>query len=87
MALSDFHNGYTSGSLYSRYSLSLHSVRVAQKDVVSTKKNISRRSYVAHQNYVTHKKICSGNKKNISYQKRDSCCLNMFSVAQKKNSC
>ena len=70
MALSDFLNDYTSVSLYSRYSLCSHSVRVAQKPVtcctenyVVTKSNISHRSYVAHQNYVSHKKICCGNEK------------------------
>ena len=63
MALSDFLNGYTSVSLYSRYSLCSHSVLVAQKTVtcctenyVVTKGNISHRSYAAHQNYVSHKK-------------------------------
>ena len=70
MALSDFVNGYTSVSLYSRYSLSSHSVRVAQKNIalhkelfVSTKK-LFHIGCVAPENYVSRKKICCGNKKN-----------------------
>ena len=37
MVLSDFHNGYTSVSLYSQYSLTSHSVRVAEKNVLDKK--------------------------------------------------
>ena len=55
MALSNFLNSYTAVSLYSRYSLSSHSVRVAQKNVVLDKKlccdntkNTSHRSYVTY---------------------------------------
>ena len=95
MALSDFLNGYTSVSLYSRYSLCSHSVLVAQKTVtcctenyVVTKGNISHRSYAAHQSYASHKKICCGNKKN----KKNKMChpkgrlmLTMFIVAKKRN--
>ena len=40
MALSDFLNSHTSVSLYSRYYLNSHSVRVAQKNVVLYKKNV-----------------------------------------------
>ena len=41
-------------------------LRVAQKNVMSTRKNISYRSYVAHRDYVSHKKLCCGNK--INYE-------------------
>ena len=85
MALSDFLNSHTSVSLYSRYYLNSHSVRVAQKSVVLykknvvlhkklccvNKKNVSHRSYVAHQNYVSHKRICCGNKKNCVTPKKE----------------
>ena len=39
MALSDFLNGYTTVSLYSRYSLYSHYVHVAQKNVTCCTKN------------------------------------------------
>ena len=42
---------------------------------------------VAQQNYVSHKKICCGDKKIMWHPKEDSCWLNMFSVAQKRNPC
>ena len=94
MALSDILNSYTSISLYSRYSLSSHSVRVAQKNVVLhkklccvNKKNISHRN-ISHQNYVSHKKNMLWQQKKLSdAKKRDSCLLNTFSVAQKRNTC
>ena len=40
MALSDFLDGYISVSLYSRYSLCLHSVHVVQKNVTSAQKTM-----------------------------------------------
>ena len=44
-------------------------------------KNVSYKSYVAQQNNVSHKKIVCGN------QKRGSGRVNMFSAAQKRNTC
>ena len=67
--LSDFLNGYTCVSLYSRYSLCSHSVRVAQKSVTCCTKNCCVNKKIFHadvnagsQNYASHKKICCGNK-------------------------
>ena len=78
MALSDIFNSYTSISLYSRYSLSSHSVRVAQKNVVLhkklccvNKKKISHRN-ICHQNYVSHKKYVVATKKIIWRQKKET---------------
>ena len=64
MALSDFLNGYTSVSFYSR---------VTQKTMFCQKKKKKKNShisYVAHQNYVSHKKIANcANKKLCDFQK------------------
>ena len=69
MALSDFLNGFTSVSLYSRCSLC--SYQAAQKNLVLHKKLLCQQKKLFHieinvvqQNYMSHKKICCGNKKN-----------------------
>ena len=87
MVLSDFHNGYTSVSLYSQYSLTSHSVRVAEKKCVGQKTMLRKQKYIAQQNYVSHKKYVVATKKIMWNQKRDSYWLYMFSVAQKRNTC
>ena len=78
MALSDFVNGFTSVSLYSRYSLSSHSVRVAQKNVaqhkelfVSTKK-LFHIGYVASENYVSRKKNMLWQQKKLCDPKKET---------------
>ena len=60
---------------------------VAQTIVVSTKKMFHMKVNVAQENYMSHKKICCGDKKELWHPKEDSCCLNMFSVAQKRITC
>ena len=67
MTLSDFLNGYTSVSLYSRYSLSSHSVRVAQKNVICCTKNyvVSTKKNISHT-----KKYVVATKKIMWYQKK-----------------
>ena len=57
---------------------------VAQKTVMSTKKCSVN---VMKQSYESHKKICCGNKKITWHPTEDSCWLNMFSVAQTRNTC
>ena len=54
------------------------------KNYCVNRKNISHKVNVTQQNYVSHKKICCGNKKNYVTPKKGSCWLNMFSVAQKR---
>ena len=78
MALSDFVNGFTSVSLYSRYSLSSHSVRVAQKNValhkelfVSTKKLFDK-GYVSPENYVSRKKNMLWQQKKLCDPKKET---------------
>ena len=78
MALSDFVNGYTSVSLYSRYSLSSHSVRVAQKNIalhkelfVSTKK-LFHIGCVAPENYVSRKKNMLRQQKKLCDPKKET---------------
>ena len=74
------------------YSLSSHSVRVAQKNVVLHKKLVVSTRKIFHIKvrlptkimWVTTKYVVSA-KKIMWHQKRDSCWLNMFSVAQKRN--
>ena len=74
------------------YSLSSHSVRVAQKNVVLHKKLVVSTRKIFHIKvrlptkimWVTTKYGVSA-KKIMWRQKRDSCWLNMFSVAQKRN--
>ena len=68
MALSDFLNGFTFVSLYSRCSLC--SYQAAQKNLVLHKKLLCQQKKIFHieinvvqQNYMSYKKICCGNKK------------------------
>ena len=58
----------------------------AQRNVVLIKKIFLIEVNVAHQNHASHKKICCGKKKkNMWHPIEDSYWLNMFSVAQKRN--
>ena len=78
MTLSDFLNGCTTVSLYSRYSLRSHSVHVARKKCYLykklcyvNKKDMLKKYYVVHQNYVSDIKIYCGNTKYHMTPKRD----------------
>ena len=75
MALSDFLNGCRSVSLYSRYSLSSHSVCVAQKNVVLHKKLCC---YVCPPKLSESQKICCGNKQNYVRPKRKRLMLTKY---------
>ena len=60
MALSDFLNGYTSVSLYSRCYLCSHSVHVAQKNITCWTKKC----------YVLHKKVLTLAQKTVASTKK-----------------
>ena len=74
------------------HSLSSHSVRIAQKNVVLYKKLVVSTRKIFHIKVRLPTKIIwvttqygVSTKKIMWRQKRDSCWLNMFSVAQKRN--
>ena len=67
--------------------LFIHDVLVLNKKLESTKKIFHIEVNIVQQNYVHHKKICCGDKKIMWHLKEDSCWLNMFSIAQKRNLC
>ena len=64
----------------------LHSVLAVQKNCYSTKKKNSHK-VMLHTKIVWVTKRCVAETKKCYTQKRDSCWLNMFSVAQKENTC
>ena len=70
MVLSDFHNGYTSVSLYSQYSLTSHSVRVAEKMLCWTKNYVVQTKIHCPAKLCESQKICCGNKKNYVKPKK-----------------
>ena len=95
MAILDFLNGCTCFSLYKMLTLGSTKNLVFHKKLLCQQKKIFPIEInVAQQNYVSRKEICCGHKKNYVTPKRrliltreDSCWLNMFSVAQKRNTC
>ena len=84
VALSDFLNGYTSVSLYSRYSFCSYSVGVAQKTVTCCTKNyVVSAKKIFHIEVTLHTKIMWVTKKYVVATKKicDSCWVNMLRVA------
>ena len=95
MVLSDFLNGCTSVSLYSRCSFYAHirkhkKILCCTKNYVSNKKsmwNIYVKLTLRNKIMWITKKYVVATKKNMWHPKEDSCWLNMFNVAQKTNTC
>ena len=94
MALSDFLNGYTSVSLYSRYSLSSHSVRVAHKKCCVAQITLCQQKMFYIEVMLPAKIMWIIKKyavatKNIMWHQKEEAHVdfNMFSVAQKRNTC
>ena len=92
MALSDFLNGYRSVSLYSRCSLCSH--QAAQKNLALHKQLLCQQKKCFTWKLLLRNKIMWATKKCVVATKKimrhpteDSCCLNMFSVAQKRITC
>ena len=74
--------------IHSAFNFFFKEGKCCTKNYVINKKNISHENYVAFLNFVSHKKTMLSRRKKICYtQKKVSCRLNMFSVAQKRNTC